>query len=74
VFKKINMLKIKILKMLCMCVCRYTHTRVNGVYNMYKVKELRRSLIISVRLKQLVDNNEVLRKEFYDNVILKEWL
>jgi len=60
--------------MLCMCVCRYTHIRVNWVYNMYKVKELRRSLIISVRLKQLVDNNEVLRKEFYDNVILKEWL
>jgi len=41
---------------------------------MYKVKELRRSLIISVRLKQLIDNNEVLRKEFYDNVILKECL
>ena len=39
---------------------------------MYKVKELRRYLIISVRLKQLVDNNEVLK--IYDNLILKEWL
>jgi hypothetical protein len=35
----------------------------DGVHNMYKVKGLKEKLIISVRLRQLTLNNEVLRKE-----------
>jgi len=42
----------------------------DGVYNMYRGKGLEENLIISVRLRQLILNNEVLRD---DNVIFKEW-